>query len=223
MARTAPIPASPGIWERHQSVVASQYKLARDTSDMDYLEFHLDRRFTPYYAWIIPKDGVINVGIEGNFARLDKFLRHKGLNGCRIIKKEAGIIPTSGIQKLVQRRIALIGDSAAMTNSFSGCGLTPIICAARILAGHIGNLEAYEREVKKHAIAAPVLPKAWHLLLELSERESTEMLRLLTVAERGNAIFPTAVGILKHPSLILKTGSLISLYQALKITKNYGW
>lgn len=41
----------------HQFVVASQYKLAYDTSDMDYLEFHIDRRFTPDFSWIFPKDG----------------------------------------------------------------------------------------------------------------------------------------------------------------------
>ncbi len=208
---------------RHQLVVASQYKLACDTSDMDYQELYFDRRFSPGYSWIFPKDGAVNVGVEGNFAQLDTFVRYKGLNGCKIIKREAGIIPTSGIQKLVQHNIALIGDSASMVNPVSGAGLTPIICAAQMLARHIGNLESYEREVKKHAIAAPVLLKAKRLLLELADKDLANLLSFLTKPEHGNANFPSVVRILKYPSLILKLKTLVTMYQALRITKNYGW
>lgn len=43
--------------------------------------------------------GVINIGIEGDFAHLEAFLKHRGLSGYKIIGKEAGIIPTSGIGK----------------------------------------------------------------------------------------------------------------------------
>ncbi|RLC63934.1 MAG: hypothetical protein DRI01_04335 [Chloroflexi bacterium] len=208
---------------KHQFVVASQYKLICDTSDMDYLEFYFDRRLSSGYSWIFPRDGVINVGIQGDFAQLDVFLRYKGLNSCRIIKKESGIIPISEIQKLVQHNIALIGDSASMPNPLSGGGLTPIIYAAQILAKHVRNLENYEREVKKHPIAAPVLWKARHVLLGSTDKDVVSLLSCLTEPQRGKIRYPSVVRILKYPSLMLKFKTLISTYQAVRISKTYGW
>jgi len=208
---------------RHQFVAASQYKLACDTSDTEYLEFYIDRRFSPDYSWIFPKDGVINVGVEGDFNRLDAFLRHKGLSGYKITKREAGIIPASGIQKLFQHNIALIGDSASMVNPFSGAGLAPVVYAGLMLARNIPNLENYEREVKKHPIAATVLSKARHMLLKLADQDLVNLLSLLTEPQRGRVKYPSVVRILKYPSLILGLKALITTYRAVRICKNYGW
>ncbi len=208
---------------KHQFTAASQYKLVHDTSGMDYLEFYIDRRFSPGYCWIFPKDGVINVGLEGNFAQLYAFLRHKGLNDDRIIKRESGVTPTSGIQRLAQGNIALIGDAAAMLNPFSGGGLTPLVHAARLLTKHINNLEGYENEVKRHPMASPVLLQAKRHLLELGDRELADLLSLLTEPRHGGLRLPAAVRALKHPSLLLKLKALVSAYRALRISTDYGW
>lgn len=208
---------------KHQSVVASQYKLAFDTSHMEHLEFYIDRRFSPLYSWIVPKDGCINVGVEGGFAQLDAFLKHKRLNGHKIIKREAGIIPCSGIQKLVQHNIALMGDSASMPNPLSGGGLTPIIYASQVLAKNIDNLKNYEREVKRHPIASPTLAKARRVLLELSDKDMANLMSLLTEPPGGKSKYPSTGRILKYLSLIPKLKASISTYRALKISKSYGW
>jgi len=208
---------------KHQFVVASQYKLAYDASDMDYLEFHIDRRFSPGYSWIFPKDGVINVGVEGDFNHLDAFLRHKELDSYNIIKREAGIVPASGIQKLVQHNIALIGDSASMVNPFSEAGLTPIIYAAQMLVRNISNLENYEREVKRHPMADPILSKARHALLALADNDVVNLLRLLTEPPHGKVKAPRVVRIIKCLSLVPKLRTLISTYRAIRISKTYGW
>lgn len=208
---------------KHQFAVASQYKLACEASDMDYLEFYIDRRFSRGYSWIFPKDEVVNVGIQGDFAQLDAFLSHKGLNSYKIIKREAGIIPVSGIEKLVQHNIALIGDSASMPNPLSGGGLPPIAHAAHMLARRISNLGNYEREVKKHPIAAPILCKVRQVLLELADEDLVNLLSLLTESHQGKAGFPSVVRILKYPSLMLKPRALLSTYRAVRIFKTYGW
>jgi len=205
----------------HQFIIASQYKLTCDTSDMDYLEFYIDKRFSPSYSWIFPKDGVINVGVEGDVTQLDAFLKHKGLAGCKIIKREAGVIPASGIQKLVQDNIALIGDAAAMPNPFSGSGLTPIIYASRMLARHISNLEDYESEVKKHPIAAPTLLKTRRVLLELADKDVANLLSFLTGPHAGKV--KSLVRIIKYPSLMPKLKLLTHMYQAVRISMKYGW
>ncbi|MFC1979416.1 NAD(P)/FAD-dependent oxidoreductase [Chloroflexota bacterium] len=207
---------------KHQSVVVSQYKLAFDTSHMDYLEFYIDRRFSPVYSWIFPKDGIINVGIEGGFTRLDAFLKLRGLDGNKIIAREAGIMPFSGIHKLIQHNIALIGDSASMPNPLSGGGLTPIIYAGQMLAKNINNLKNYEREVKRHPIASPVLAKARRALLELADKDLTNLLSLLTEPYGRKTIYPSIGRTVKYLSLIPKFKTLTSAYRALKITRTHG-
>ena len=206
---------------RHQFVIASQYKLAYDTSGIDYLELHIDKRFSPSYSWIFPKDGVINVGIEGDFTHLDAFLRHKGLNDHKIINREAGIIPASGIQKLVQHNIALIGDAAGMPNPFSGNGLTPIIYAGQILARHIQNLGEYGSEVANHPIADPILLETRRVLLQLADKDVASLLSFLTGRHPGR--LRALARIAKYPSLILKLKPLIQTGRVLKISMNYGW
>jgi flavin-dependent dehydrogenase len=206
---------------RHQLVIASQYKLICDTSGMEYMEFFFDKRFSRGYSWVFPRDGIINVGLEGDFAQLDAFLNHKGLSSYKIIKREAGIIPASGIQRLVRHNIALIGDAAAITNPMSGAGLTPIIYASQILARNIRNLDDYEREVKKHAMAAPVLVKTRQTLLGLADKDVTNLLSFLIEPYPGKRLFPLRT--IKFLPLLKKPRLLMQMYQALRISKAYGW
>jgi flavin-dependent dehydrogenase len=206
---------------RHQFMTACQYILSYDTSDMDYLELYFDKRFSRGYSWIFPKDGIINVGLEGNFSQLDAFLSHKGIGGSKIIGREAGIIPASGPQKLVQDNIALIGDAAAITNPLSGGGLTPIIYASQMLARHIRNLGDYEHEVKRHPIAASILVKMRHTLLELSDKDVANLLSFLTKPHRKKRnLFIRAI---QYPSILSKLKLLVNTYRALRISKTYGW
>ncbi len=208
---------------KHQFTTACQYKIICDTSNMDYLEFYVDRRFSPDYSWIFPKEGIINVGIEGNFASLDTFLAYKGLSSHKIVEKEAGVIPTSGIKKLAWRNIALIGDAAAMTNPFSGNGLTPIIYAGDILVRHLTNLESYEMEVKKHPITSPILFKARQGLLKLADDDLVGLLSFLTGVSPERQDYLYIGSIVKGLSLLPKLQLLMRTYRAIKITKTYGW
>jgi len=92
---------------KQQFTTACQYKLAYDTSDMDYLEFYIDRRFSSDYSWIFPKDGVINVGTGGNFAKLDAFLTHKGLSNHKVIEKEGRFYQRKITLRLISSRPAI--------------------------------------------------------------------------------------------------------------------
>lgn len=209
---------------KHQYAITNQYKVAYDASDMDYLELYVDRKFSHGYSWIFPKDGVINVGTEGNFAQLDEFLCYKGIDTSKILKKEAGIIPISGIQKLVRRNIALIGDSASMPNPLSGGGLTPIVYATQILAKNIHHLANYEKEVKRHPMSSPVLPRARRMLLQLSDKDLLKLLSVVTKPSIGRVKLPIAFRILRHPLLLLRLNkALLDAYQAACISRDYGW
>ncbi len=205
------------------SIVASQYKLAFNDSNMDFLEFYIDRRFSAEYSWIFPKNGIINVGTGGDFKALDTFLEYKGLSNSQILDKEAGVIPISGIQKLTQNKIVLIGDATSMVNPFSGAGLTPIIYAAQILVSNINTLRNYEKEVRRHPMANPVLSKARHALTELADKDMVNILRLITDPTQDERKASFTVRIIRSVPLLPKFRTLLNVYRAVKIAKNYGW
>ena len=208
---------------KHRLIVASQYQLALDTSNMDYIEFYFDKKFGSGYPWIFPKVGVANVGIEGDFALLDVFLQYRGLDKQLIIKKESGLIPGSGIGKLVQQNIALIGDAASMPNPTSLGGLTPIICASQILARNINYLEAYQVQVKNHPMADPILLKPRQTLMSFSNHDLANVGRFLAEVKKGEEPYPKLKKIAKYPSLLLKLNKLRTTYKACRITEDYGW
>ena len=208
---------------KHKLIVASQYQLALDTSSMDYIEFYFDKKFASGYPWIFPKVGVANVGIEGDFAILDSFLKYRGLNKETVVKKDSGLIPGSGIGKLVQKNIALIGDAASMPNPTSLGGLTPIICASHILARHINNLAAYEVEINNHPMANPILLKPRKTIMSFSNQDLANIGKFLAGFRHGRAPYPQLMKIAKYPSLLLKLNKLRTIYQAGMITEEYGW
>ena len=208
---------------KHNLIVVSQYQLALDTSSMDYIEFHFDKRFGYGYPWIFPKVGFVNVGVEGDFDMLDSFLEYRGLDKQTIVKKESGLIPGSGIGKLVQQNIALIGDAASMPNPTSLGGLTPIVCASQILARHINNLAGYEVEVKNHPMADPVLLKPRQILMSFSSQDLANIGKFLAGFKHGEKPHPQLMKIARYPSLLLKLNKLRTIYQAGIITEDYGW
>jgi digeranylgeranylglycerophospholipid reductase len=212
---------------KSEKVVVSQYEVECDTREMDWLELYVDRGLSSGYSWIFPKQHSLNVGMQGDFARLNEFISSKGLAGNRILNKTAGIIPVSGIQELAAGSIALIGDSTSMPNPLSGGGLAPIIYAARILADNIHDLANYERAIRKHPISAPVLLQARRILLRLSDEDLLNLMRVLTRPVKGLgrrfALF-RLIRIFRHPLLLLRNNfNLLKMYRAAGISRDYGW
>jgi digeranylgeranylglycerophospholipid reductase len=209
---------------RYSSIVASQYKIALDTSGIDSLEFYFDKRFSFGYAWIFPKEGAANVGLGGDFVHLDAFLRYKGLDRKKILRKEAGIIPNSGLSgKLAQQNMALIGDAASMPNPAGLSGLSSIIQASHILASNIDNLEGYQHQVKNHPIADPALLRGGHIMMNFNNRDLTHIGEFFSGVKQGEGHAPRVSRIAKHPSLLLKLNKLRAVYKAGKMAMDYGW
>jgi digeranylgeranylglycerophospholipid reductase len=205
-------------------IVASQYKLGYDTSGMDHLEFYFDKRFSFGYAWIFPKEGTINVGLGGDFAHLDAFLQYKGLDSQWIIAKEAGLIPASGIsRKLVAGNIALIGDAAAMPNPSGSSGLAPIIQASQILKRNINHLEGYEREVRNHPMAHPILCQGALIMKNFTNQDLANIGKLFSGLKGGEGHAPYITRVIKHPALLPRLRKLWTVYKAGKMAMDYGW
>ncbi len=208
------------LGNKQEVLLAVQYRIECDTSDMNLMELYFDRRFSSHYSWVFPKSGMVNAGLAGDFSQLDDFVDFLGIEG-KVIKKEAGAIPVSGIaNKVAEGKMALIGDAASMTNPLSGGGLTPIIHASSILAANIDNLKNYEREVKKHQLASPALVKAKNLLMKLTNRELEEMGRMVDGRTFEEMRFSDILGMMRHPLLIPK---MFTLGRGLVITMKWGW
>jgi flavin-dependent dehydrogenase len=82
---------------KHESLVASQYKISIHSSGIDYLEFYLDKRFSPMYSWIFPKGETANIGVVGKFSQLDEFISYMGIERTSILARQSGTIPVSGV------------------------------------------------------------------------------------------------------------------------------
>jgi len=200
-------------------MIGCQYEIEYDTENMDYLEFYTDRKFSHYYAWIFPKEKSINVGLIGKFSMLDKFLRYKNIKG-KIIKKTGGAIPVGSVQRIADKKVALIGDAACLTNPFSLGGLSPIIYAAEILARNINDLEKYEKEIKKHPILNPVLIKGMETIFKTEEKEMEMFYKKINGKELKEIKFWDLFHLLWHPSTLLK---MYKIYKAFCHSLKWGW
>ncbi|MCD6448257.1 MAG: NAD(P)/FAD-dependent oxidoreductase [Thermoplasmata archaeon] len=204
---------------KYEYKVGCQYEIEFDAEDKNFLEIYFDRKFSNYYAWIFPKKESANVGVIGKFSQLDKFLEAMKIKE-RIIKKEAGMIPCSFAPRISDKKVALIGDAAAITNPFSLGGISPAIRAAKILADNIENLENYGREIKKHPMRNPILLKGRKVLERINDKEIEELFRCVNGKDISEIKYGDFISLLKRPRLALKA---YYIAQALLHSLKWGW
>ncbi len=204
---------------KYEYMVGCQYEIEYDTTNIDFLEFYLDRDFSNYYAWIFPKEKSINVGLIGKFSMLDKFVEWKKLKG-KILKKEAGLIPIGKVKKIASKKIALIGDAACITNPFSLGGLSPIIYASKILADNINNLEEYGNKLMKHPILSPILLKGMLAARKMNNKEIELTFKNLNGKDFKEIKTKDFLHLLIRPSILIK---MYYVGKAFLHSLNWGW
>ena len=204
---------------KYEYKIGCQYEIEYDTSSMNFLELYFDKNYSTYYAWIFPKRSSINAGVIGKFAQLDKFLMDRGIEG-KILKKQAGLIPCSLPSKLASKKIALIGDAAAITNPFSLGGIAPAIQAAKMLTENIENLEKYEKKLKAHPICSPILLKGKKAVEELNNEETKILFDCVHGKELSRMRARDFASLIFKPSLIIKA---YYIAKALLHSLEWGW
>ncbi|KAA0012359.1 hypothetical protein B6U81_01270 [Thermoplasmatales archaeon ex4484_30] len=188
---------------KYEYLIGCQYEIEYDTSNMNFLEFYINKSYTPYYAWIFPKDGSINVGLAGKFSKLNDFLKAKGIRG-KILKKSAGIVPVGMAKRIADDRIALIGDAASLTNPFSLGGISPIIYASKILVKNINNLRNYEKEIKKHEICDRILLKGHLSAKKIKNEEVAEIFSRINGKEVREIRYKDFAPLILKPFTLIK-------------------
>jgi len=206
---------------KNELVHCVQYKIKHDTSNLDYLQFYCDNRFSLQYSYVFPKKNSLNVGLMGKFRQLDKFLEYLKLDKKNIIAKEAGAIPVSGVpKKIVKDNIALIGDAASIVNPLSGGGLSPIFFAALKLSENIYELQQYNKIITNHYISKPCIVKARKTVLNSNNDELAKMGKVFDGKKLEDLRFYNLFGVLKHPLLIPK---FFRIKKGLDLTLYWGW
>lgn len=203
---------------KYEYKIGCQYEIEYDTSNMNFLEIYFDKKFSSYYSWIFPKENSINAGLIGKFYKLNEFLRERRIKG-NILKKQAGLIPCFFPRKIAHKKIALIGDSASITNPFSLGGISPAIHAGKILSENLENLREYEKKVIKK-FCNPVLIKGRKAIESLSNNEMEILFKKINKKEFHDIRMKDFVHLLIHPLLI---GKVYYISNALIYSLKFGW
>ncbi|PSG97574.1 hypothetical protein BRD56_04320 [Thermoplasmatales archaeon SW_10_69_26] len=207
--------------------------------DGDRLEFFTHEDFSPEYAWVFPKDDILNVGILGeedgkDFDRIDRFRDWLGLDG-KIRKREAYPIGFDA-SFLAKGNTALIGDAAGLTNPLTKGGLAAIIHSARLLADAVEEAdeasskgptaaERYANSVRNHPISHPSFEEGLEIMLDWDNEDFERLARFApeTVEAGGGQIkekLLLALGMGTNPTLIPE---IWTLYRAMALSKEYSW
>jgi len=206
----------------------------------DRLAFYTHKEFSPEYAWVFPKNDILNVGILGvedgkDFDRIDAFRDWVGLSEGEIVKKEAYPI---GFDSTVLARdnALLIGDAAGLTNPLTKGGLAAIIHASQLLADAVdeardGDAGArwvarrYAKAVRDHPISDPSFQEGLEIMLDWDNEDFERLARFAPrrVEAGGSALkekLLLGLGLTTNPSRIPE---ILTLYQAMALSKQYSW
>ena len=121
------------------------------------------------YAWVFPKQAHLSVGL-GVFRgggpsrlpeRLGEYLRERGLDGCRTIRRRGAVIPVSPRPEgFFKGRVLLAGDAAGLADPLTGEGIhaalqSGLLAAEALVAGAFqpgAVREAYEAGLRERIL-----------------------------------------------------------------------
>lgn len=173
-------------------VTCAQYQLGDlDLEDPTRNEFYVGENYAPGgYAWVFPKSKTVaNVGLgvrkkhdKAPIEYLKDFCdRDQRFRNAKIVKKNGGICPVSGIlNKITSDGLILIGDAAGMLIPMTGAGIHSAIEAGK-MAGKVAAEAIQENDVsdKKLSQFHKQYDKYWGKRIKES-RKIVEMLDKFT-------------------------------------------
>lgn len=151
-----------GFEQKTNDFIHSYQVKASGHFDPDFVELYFGEKFAPhFFAWIIPEnESTAKVGIGCKMGlnpvyAFNQFLKEKQIN-IHVKEGNSFLIPCSPpIKTLYKENLILLGDSAYMTKSTTGGGITMNCKAADILSGVIDDhlnknvsLDAYHERMK---------------------------------------------------------------------------
>lgn len=212
-----------------------QYRVKGCTYNTEWLEFYTDKRYGSEYAWIFPKGELLNVGLladdpQGDWKRLDAFMKDKGVDG-KVHAKEAYPIGFSGtkVQGGPRNNALLVGDAGGMTNPVTKGGIAATIFGAGILAQCVAEdkVQEYNQRVMAHPIMDRSFRRGVQFIVRCDNRDIAKLSRFLPDVVRvgeGEEKGKYFTAVLKAGFFNLpKMGELLNMYHALALSKDYSW
>ena len=220
---------------RHETMLGIQYRVAREGAGRvpERLEFYTDKEYSPEYAWVFPRGGILNVGLLAHgdgkdWERLDRFMRDKGVTG-KPLRREA--YPIGFFGDRVQRdNVVLVGDAAGLTNPITKGGMAAVVHATDLLARCVkeGRLDEYQARVREHPISDPSFRPALAALRRWTNRDYERALRFAPPVVHVHPGVPTerrhavrlAATLAANPG---KARDLLTVARALGVSRRYSW
>ena len=147
-----------GLNKKYESVVGMQY-LVEGIGDDGYLDFYIWPKYAPHgYLWMIPKgNGRANIGLVTKDStktkeNLDAFIKERGWQNNRIIKKFGGLIPASGpMENTCGDGWMLVGDAAGFTSPLFEGG-THLGIQSGLFAAQAAKLAIEKKDFSKETL-----------------------------------------------------------------------
>jgi len=217
----------------HETMLGIQYRVAREGRVPERLEFYTDKTYSPEYAWVFPRGGMMNVGLLASgdgrdWERLDRFMKDKDVTG-KVLKREAYPIGFFGT-KLQEGNVVLVGDAAGLTNPITKGGMSAVVYAADILARCLrdGRVEDYAARVAAHPISHPSFAPALAAIRRWTNDDFAGLLRYAPPVvdvvpgqstERRHAL-RLAASLLRHPT---EARDILHVAKAMGVARAYSW
>lgn len=149
-----------GIKTPKKVVSCARMEVENAEIEDDIAELYLSREYAPnFYAWIMPKGGVYEVGVGSRGSKdtpltlLKKFISDhpiasKKIKGKSMLEVSIGGIPLGYPEETVSNRIMIVGDAASQVKASTGGGVITGGIAARI-AGRAAVKATEEEDFSK--------------------------------------------------------------------------
>ena len=199
-----------------------QYRMEIPDYKFDGMEFFLDKRYSDEYSWIFMKGATANVGLLGQWPQLDQFVKDKGLESGKILKKEAWPIPFFGT-KYQKGNILLTGDAAGITNPLTKGGMAGCIFAADVLVECIksGKIDEYEPRLRAHPVVAPEYGTALRYFQDMTNGELDKLGNALNGKDLSH--LPKGFKLKLLALAVVKFTKMRTLMKAASYANKYSW
>lgn len=234
------IAESLGMMIRRIWINAMQYKI--DAKDFDYEEnkwlcLYFSGRFKGGYGWVFPRKDEYNVGC-GTFGEvrplLKTFCKQLNLDCGKIKDTNAGVVPHEyDLSSLASKGLAIVGDSAGLTNPGSGGGIHPALVSGKM---------AGETACRALRLENPDIMLDYHKLLSQSDYTNPNFRKYANIFRRwGDEEFNLISAIMdgkdykdlsklratkmffKNPRFIKRVREFWVAYKTLRLVMKYGW
>ncbi len=220
-----------------QKAVGFKFK-AKDVNypERERLSFYLGARFKGY-GWVFPRGDEWNIGVGGygnSNEILKRFLKFLKLDPTKRTVASSGIVPYRyEFETRVKDGMMVIGDAAGLANPIFEGGIHAALTSARYAAEaainaleteNINVLQEYERRILDEQNINPIMYKCSAYIRKWTDEDWNFLGWILNGKEYSDlGLARCILKTFRRPKYLLRTGELLTIRKALRLSAKYGW